>query len=376
MHVDVESVLASAARTALNPALWPETMWRAGQLVGSDFTVFDHVQKATGQITLGFCDRPDHAAEVREKYERYFHRINPRFVVARAKPLHAIIDDDMVGDDRALGRSEFYVDFLKPSGLQYFIGSGVADDAEQTIVFSHQRSADRGRVTEQQRRDFIAILPAIRNAMAICQRMVDAQPHGAALAATLDRLSDPMAIIRADGALLFANRTMRGLLARGDVLRARRGAIEGASPPIQRALASVLRDAGDGRSLCRSVTMGATGPLILRLASLSPHQAAGLGTSPECCFCLILDDPTRPAWPQIEEAMTLFDLTRREATVGTHLAAGLGIDDIARRLGLSRNTVRSHLAMLRDKLGARTALGVAARMRCAVSPLFRSPSEG
>ena len=28
------------------------------------------------------------------------------------------------------------------------------------------------------------------------------------------------------------------------------------------------------------------------------------------------DDPTRPAWPQIEEAMALFDLTRREATVG------------------------------------------------------------
>ena len=99
MRVDVESVRASAARAALNPALWPETLWRAGQLVGSDFTVFDHINKATGKITLGFCDRPDHVADVRERYEAYFHTINPRFPVARALPLDAVIDDDLIGDD-------------------------------------------------------------------------------------------------------------------------------------------------------------------------------------------------------------------------------------------------------------------------------------
>ncbi|MEA3008779.1 MAG: hypothetical protein QOJ91_471, partial [Sphingomonadales bacterium] len=112
MIVNVESVRASAARAALNPALWPETLWQVGQLIGSDFTVFDHIDKRTGQVTLGFTDRPDHVAEVRERYEQYFHRINPRFDVARTMPLDTVMHDDFIGDDKAISGSEFYTDFL------------------------------------------------------------------------------------------------------------------------------------------------------------------------------------------------------------------------------------------------------------------------
>ena len=250
MRVDVESVRASAARAALNPPLWPETLGRAGQLLGRAFTVFDHIDKRTGQVTLGFCDRPDHVAEVREIYERYFHRINPRFDIARRTPLSTIMDDDWLGDDRALGRYEFYVDFLKPCGLKYFIGSGVADDAEQSVVFSLQRSADRGRVSEAQRRDFVAILPDIRNAFAMYLRMVQA-PCGATLAAAFDLMADPLAVVRADGRLMFANRAMSGLLATGDIVRLRHHALTGVGEAAARALGDAMRDAlaGDRSAL-------------------------------------------------------------------------------------------------------------------------------
>jgi DNA-binding NarL/FixJ family response regulator len=66
--------------------------------------------------------------------------------------------------------------------------------------------------------------------------------------------------------------------------------------------------------------------------------------------------------------MRLFGLTRREATVGTHLAGGLTVDDIARRLALSRNTIRTHVAMLREKLGVHNALAVAAQIRASRGP--------
>jgi len=368
MRVDVESVQASAARAALNPALWPETLWRAGQLVGSDFTVFDHIHKATGQITLGFCDRPDHVAEVREIYERYFHRINPRFDVARRMPLDAIMDDDLIGDDKAIGRLEFYVDFLKPSGLKYFIGSGLADDAEQTVVFSLQRSAERGRVTEAQKRDFIAILPDIRNAFAMYLRMIHA-PCGATLAAAFDRMADPLAVVRADGRLLFSNRAMTGLLAAGDIVRLRDHALIGVGEGPARALGDAMRRALAGdRSALAATPAGSSGRLIFRVAPLAQDAVREFDPAATRLYCLLIDDPARPHWPSVEDAMRLFGLTRREATVGTHLAAGLTPDEIARRLAVSCNTVRSHVAMLRDKLGVHSGLAVAAEMRRAVSP--------
>jgi DNA-binding CsgD family transcriptional regulator len=80
-------------------------------------------------------------------------------------------------------------------------------------------------------------------------------------------------------------------------------------------------------------------------------------------FCLVIDDPARPDWRQVDAAMALFGLTRREAQVGLQLAAGLTIGEASARLAISRNTARSHLAMLRDKLGVRSALAVAAEMR-------------
>lgn len=367
MRVDVESVRASAARAALDPAMWPETLWRAGQLVGSDFTVFDHIDKRTGRITLGFCDRPDHVAEVRDRYEAYFHTINPRFPVAARLPLDAIIDDDLIGDDRALGRSEFYIDFLKPSGLRYFIGSGVADDAEQTVVFSLQRSAERGRVSEAQKRDFVAVLPDIRNAFAMYLRMAHA-PCGATLAAAFDRLADPLAVVRADGRLVFSNRAMTGLLAAGDIVRLRDHALVGIGEEAARALSAAMRRAlTEERSALAAAAVEGSGALIFRVAPLAADAAREFDPAGRRLFCLLIDDPARPHWPSVEDAMRLFALTRREATVGTHLAAGLTPDEIARRLAVSCNTVRSHVAMLRDKLGVHSALAVAAEMRRAVS---------
>jgi DNA-binding CsgD family transcriptional regulator len=368
MIVDVESVRASAARAALNPALWPETLWRVGQLVGSDFTVFDHIDKRTGHITLGFCDRPDHVAEVREKYEQYFHRINPRFDIARRMSLDTVMHDDFIGDDKAISRSEFYTDFLKPYGLMYFIGSGVADDAEQSVVFSVQRNADRGRVSEAQKRDFGAILPDIRNAFAMYLRMLNA-PCDATLAAAFDRMTDPLAVVRADGRLVFANLAMSGVLAAGDIVRLSDHALTGVGEGTARALGEAMRRALTGRrSALATAPAGATGSLIFRVAPLADEEGREFDPAATRLFCLLIDDPARPHWPSVEDAMRLFALTRREATVGIHLAAGLSPDEIARRLCVSRNTVRSHLAMLREKLGVHSALAVAAAMGRAVSP--------
>lgn len=370
MAGDIQAVRTCAARAALNPALWPETLLRFSQIVGGDMTLLEHIYKRSNAVEIGFTDRPEVIAETRDDYEQHYGRHNPRWNLAKRLPIDAVLHDDLIGDERTLGRYEYYVDFLGQSGLRYFIGSPVADDAEQTVVLSIQRQADRGRVGADELRAFSALLPDMRNAVAMYLRMVRG-PSAATLAATLDRLGDPIAVLREDGRMLFANRAMQSLLASGDIVGMDKYRITGVREGMRRAIGEAMRRAaaGIGLGLAAAPAHHEGGPIIFRVARLMPHQAHELSSGEDRLYCLMIDDPARPNWPSIDGAMRLFGLTRREATVGSHLAAGLTVNETAARLGLSRNTIRTHLAMLREKLGVRSAVAVAAELRRAATPL-------
>jgi DNA-binding CsgD family transcriptional regulator len=335
-------------------------MARFGRFAGSDMTVLERLDKRNGKMDLVYSDRPDVIADVREAYETYYYRLSPRWDVGLSLPPGALIHDDLIGDEKALGRSEFYVDFLLPTGLKYFAGMAVSDDAEQSTVLSLQYAPDRGRIDTVRRSLLDQLLPDLSNAIGLSQRIAHRPADD--LAALFDGLADPVAVITADARLVAANAAMRLLLERGGVIRLYRGCLAGTSTEIDRAMAAALRIAASERSAAVPCLHPGSGRLIFRATALH-DQGAAFGSGGPARFCLVIDDPTRPDWREIETAMAIFGLTRREAQVGLHLAAGLTIDEASARLAISRNTVRSHLAMLRDKLGVRSALAVAAEMR-------------
>jgi len=75
-------------------------------------------------------------------------------------------------------------------------------------------------------------------------------------------------------------------------------------------------------------------------------NAVGLATRPELCSP---DDP--PPRGGREEARLVEALTSRETEVLELLAEGLSNKAIAARLGISTNTVKTHLELLFEKIG-------------------------
>ena len=61
---------------------------------------------------------------------------------------------------------------------------------------------------------------------------------------------------------------------------------------------------------------------------------------------------SRVAASVTDDAMSAPALTTREREILALLADGLGNEQIAARLGISTNTVKTHLELLFDKLGA------------------------
>jgi DNA-binding CsgD family transcriptional regulator len=367
MASDMALVRATAAKAALDEAFWPETLLMLSRLVGSEMAVVEHFRKDSGAVKIGFTDRPDIVAETRDAHERHSssHLLRE---LTHTEPLDTLFHGDLIGNDDALGQSEHYVEFLRHSGLKYFIAALIADDAEQAVILSMHRTPDRGCFGNKERTILGAVLPDIRSSMSmhLCRRN---GRYADTLAAVLDQMTNPMAVLHEGGRLIFANPTMLTLLTTGDILKLRDCFVTGATPPVSRALEEAVQAAlASDRSATALVRNDSDRPLLIQIAPLKFVSDRQFPPGADRLFCLFLDDPSRPHSLSVEAGMRLYGITRCEATVGGHLAVGMTVVEIARQLGVSRNTVRSHLAILRDKLGVHSALAVAAELRRAVSP--------
>jgi DNA-binding CsgD family transcriptional regulator len=86
-------------------------------------------------------------------------------------------------------------------------------------------------------------------------------------------------------------------------------------------------------------------------------------------YALLVATPvTAGRAPPVELLRSLFDLTPAEARVARGLAAGESLDDIAENGGVSRNTVRSQLQKVMDKIGCTRQAEVTALLSSVTAP--------
>jgi DNA-binding CsgD family transcriptional regulator len=255
--------------------------------------------------------------------------------------------------------------------MRYFIGAVLVDDDDQLIWTSVQRGPDQPRVGIEQQRAYQAALPYLSNALALYSRM-RALPAATALADTLDRIAEPIAIVGDDRTVLFANRIMRAIFDERAILGAERGRLVAFGTPLRAGLVRLVATIRAGQPSARETVArpGGLRPLTLRAVVLTREHGRQFQAGDDPLICLMIDDPERPFIMGLDQAARTFGLTTREAMVGSYLVAGRSGREIAARLNLSHNTVRSHVARLREKVGERSALGVAARLR-AESTIFR-----
>lgn len=358
-----------AARAALDPLVLPEMIWTARTAMGGVMGVVERIDKRTGQVEILATDEPGQLVEGRDAYEQYFSRINPRNVLVRDYPSGFIHTDDLIGDDRALEANEFYVDFLGKNGLRYFTGAVVIDDSEQMVLASVQRGVGQERTDEADKALFARLIPILGNSLAWHNRL-RGLPQAPVLADLLDMVAEPVAVLTGKGRLLFANGTMRAMFGEDGALRLFEGRLEPTNPPARRALDRLLKAVKRGRrSACEALPVrGRVRPIMLRAVRMTDDHARQFDRNGPV-IGLFIDDPDRPLTADVQRIARTLGLTRMEAVVGAHLAAGWTIAETALKLGISRNTVRTHVARLREKLGERSMLGVAARLRSASAAL-------
>jgi DNA-binding CsgD family transcriptional regulator len=371
----VESVYAAAG----DATAWSAFIQRYVEVAGCEAACLFHapLRQTSARIEVAAGIDP---AMIRA-FDQYYSRINPYApALARQSAGEVVTLGALVPRSEERG-SEFYNDYVVP--LRHHIAPSFAQvltgrDMTSTLgLFS--TSSKRGeleRVIAFQKR-FVGHLQC---ALRLHSQIVDLKGQVDDLLTALDYRG--VAVLSVDSVARVVSMSGRAasILARNDGLAYRGGALEARSArPVS--LARALETVAGGRRrrlrgpppFLRVARTGHARDYELLLCPVPEHQP-DLRARGARALVFIFD----PSVPPVLNAELLFQshgLTKSEARVVQLLASGESPPDIARRLNIGRETVKSHLSAAYAKTGTRGQSELVATVLTGVGSML-PPKEG
>ncbi|CDZ30773.1 DNA-binding protein with HTH domain [Neorhizobium galegae bv. officinalis] len=285
----------------------------------------------------------------------------------KIKPGNVVLGNTMI-DLAAIQKSSFYTDICKPQNIhnQLFMPhtslherGGIGGVA----LFLSQRQDEHAelalnRLTElaphlERAIDLSLHITRIDHGPDLAQRLINAMPDAAVLigsrgevillnaaAETLLKQADGISISRSERSLLRAQVAETASRMTTSIRQALMVA-NGAATPFDGAF-PIVRPSG-------------LPPYLATITPLAPTSSAIWdATDSQARILLQIVDPETKTRLQARRLQTMFDLTDAETRVAALIGSGMNLHDIAKALGVSPNTIKTHAARCFGKVGVRS----------------------
>jgi DNA-binding CsgD family transcriptional regulator/PAS domain-containing protein len=282
--------------------------------------------------------------------------------------LSADIDDPMsqmqVEDQAEVVKSPFYLEWAKPQKLWDYCQTALVRRPDLGGGIGAAAYEGRHIFDDEDRTTFRLLAPHLRRAMLI-GGMLDEGKYAVQLYRSLmDKISSGILILAEDGRLVFANVAADRLLSEGKNLSVRQNKIKATSAPHARGLDEALARACSGmdtdlglrgNGIALPGTDGSSAVCyVLPLGKSERRRALGPGMA-----AVFVSTNAQGIPPAVEILSALTGLTSREARIALMIADGRAPSETAAELGISLNTVRTHIAKVFEKSGVNSQLGLA-----------------
>jgi DNA-binding CsgD family transcriptional regulator len=358
MLEDLSAVIGLIYDASIDPTLWKSALAQIALFVGAVRGTLI-IEDAAAKNVPAFFTSYDDASWIQHYFQTYLP-LNPTriAVAAYAKAGDIILTTDVMTQEE-YERTRYYKEWLQQRDLVDNTVVIVDRTSIDFTVLATHRSSEMGPADETVRERLALITPHVARAVAIGRTLERTKLEAATFAEVLDRVQSAILLVNAAGYVVQANRSAREQLNTGAVLRSAQGILRMHDPEGTAALdqAIVLATAPGAAADAEVVTVplrSSSGDRylasILPLTSGARSRLGGHYKAVVAVFVrpIGIDLPLDPM-----PLASSFGLTPRELTVMITVVESGGVPETAAILGLSENTIRTHLQSIYRKTGVK-----------------------
>ncbi len=349
---DFDHLVGLIYESALDPALWRDTMNTLARQVGADtFHLLGWDSKEQAVTLRVISDEAWNGALAR--YNNHDGAVDPRRELASQAGPGIVIACHHHFDERFISKSEFYQDFWLRQGMRYVMGGCLVKSDTIDIQIGLMREPGRGHFTLEHETYLGRLMPHFNRALSLMEHTQQATHAGELAAVGEDAASLGVIAVNKTGGLLYCNRNGEALLKAAEVLHLRHGVLACANEAQEKCFAEIL-DVTVKTGLPANLLLNNKARLDERYSvTLTPLPKRGefsLAGESEGVLCLIVSlDHRRIATAR--QFMQLFGLTAAEARLARALASGETLEGYSRENDLKMPTVKSQLRSAFEKTG-------------------------
>ncbi|HSO41990.1 MAG TPA: helix-turn-helix transcriptional regulator [Rhodospirillales bacterium] len=341
---------------SVNPALWPDALAALAEATEADTALtaehptggdVGRITHAWGVDTKLLVTYPGAAASLSQWLR------DPR--VAGSAP-RVWDGEDVLIEGGPLSRSTFASDWLQAQNLHHVLVGVAAGPNGGVDVVLLGRSRKRGRFPGDAASRLADLLPYIHRRLAAGEAAQLAKTVQGAAATALRGVPLGVALIRADGGVLFSNAAANAVINDGDILSLSNGALALGQPGrrgrFRELLTRIAAMVKEGEQVSPRA-LAVPRPSRQRPVSLLiwPLPEATEVGADEPVAIVFIGDPEHRGEIDPMRLCDLYGLSRAEARVAALLAQGHRLDETAQILGVAYETVRKHLKQIFSKTG-------------------------
>ena len=351
LHPAFSELVGLVYEGPMEPQPWEQFLNRCRELTGAPVATL--ILRAPSRHELGLMRTSGGETRNIETYHDRLHALDPfvNLPEGRVVTLHEFLSTE------AVLASDFYRLCLEPSGFCDVLGADLRVPGELEARFRLCRSLGSEPFGDRERRLCEALLPHLQRALRLYCRINRIESERALYAGAVDQLKVATLLLDEAGRVLSTNRRAQTLLEAREGLSVRDGELQLATRPqteeLRRRVAKVVAEASSSSTqvveAMRVVRGGGQPDLGLVIRPVPTSQWAEGEAIPAAA--IFVSDPSLQSEAPLQIITQLFGFTPTEASLSLLLANGLSLDEAAESLGVSRNTVRTHLRSVFAKTG-------------------------